>query len=187
MLDGLPIEAAEQVSKGQGCRSKHASRLTCDYLEGEESTAPHGSSCPLHTLCFTLHIRFWSPAQAAAKSKYSGRLTCDFLHDSSFPPPPPPCPTLPFPPPPPCSTLPFPPAPPPSQAAAKSKYSGRLTRDFLRERFHHAMFDRVRNLDCSGLKIRDVGVVFLAEEFEFLQVRRGGVACGCCRVGGCIS
>lgn len=71
----------------------------------------------------------------------------------------------------------FPPTPPPPQAAAKSKYSGRLTRDFLRERFHHAMFDRVRDLDCSGLKIRDVGVVFLAEEFEFLQVRPSG-ECG---------
>ena len=39
------------------------------------------------------------------------------------------------------------------QAAAKSKYSGRLTRDFLEERLGHAMFDRIRDMDCSGLKV----------------------------------
>lgn len=166
VLDGVPIEAAEQVRKGQGFKSKHASHLTCDYIEREESTALHDSPCPLHTQ----HIRFWSPAQAAAKSKYMGRLTCDFLRDSLCPPSPPPCATSPFP----------PLLRPASQAAAKSKYSGRLTRDFLHERFHHAMFDRVRDLDCSGLKIRDVGVVFLAEEFEFLQVRSGGEGRGLC-------
>ena len=39
------------------------------------------------------------------------------------------------------------------QAAAKSKYSGRLTRDFLEERLGHGMFDRIRDMDCSTLKV----------------------------------
>ncbi|GAX73782.1 hypothetical protein CEUSTIGMA_g1233.t1 [Chlamydomonas eustigma] len=55
------------------------------------------------------------------------------------------------------------------QAAAKSRYSGRLTKEFLEERLGHCMFDRIRDMDCSQLRIRDVGTVFLAEEFEALQ------------------
>lgn len=37
------------------------------------------------------------------------------------------------------------------------------------------LFDRIRDLDCGGLKVRDVGTAFLAEELEGLQVssRRG--------------
>ncbi|GLC71381.1 hypothetical protein PLESTF_001109300 [Pleodorina starrii] len=54
-------------------------------------------------------------------------------------------------------------------AAAKNKYAGRLTADFLEERLGHRLFDRIRDLDCSGLRIRDVGVVFLMEDLEGLQ------------------
>ncbi len=63
------------------------------------------------------------------------------------------------------------------QAAAKNRYAGRLTADFLEERLGHRLFDRIRDLDCSGLKIRDVGSVFLSEDMEGLQVGdrgRGG-------------
>ena len=56
--------------------------------------------------------------------------------------------------------------------APASRYAGRLTSDFLEERLGHRLFDRIRDLDCSGLKIRDVGSVFLAEELEGLQVKR---------------
>ncbi|KAG2449146.1 hypothetical protein HYH02_005893 [Chlamydomonas schloesseri] len=55
------------------------------------------------------------------------------------------------------------------QAAAKNKYAGRLTADFLEERLGHRLFDRIRDLDCSGLKIRDVGSVFLGEDMDGLQ------------------
>ncbi|KAG2444570.1 hypothetical protein HXX76_001315 [Chlamydomonas incerta] len=55
------------------------------------------------------------------------------------------------------------------QAAAKNRYAGRLTADFLEERLGHRLFDRIRDLDCSGLKIRDVGSVFLGEDMEGLQ------------------
>lgn len=58
------------------------------------------------------------------------------------------------------------------QAAAKNRYAGRLTADFLEERLGHRLFDRIRDLDCSGLKIRDVGSVFLSEDMEGLQVGR---------------
>ncbi len=40
------------------------------------------------------------------------------------------------------------------QAAAKSKYSGRLTLEFLEEKIGHRMLDRVRDLDVSGVKVR---------------------------------
>lgn len=42
------------------------------------------------------------------------------------------------------------------QAAAKSKYSGRLTLEFLEERLGHRLFSRIRELDVSGLKVRVV-------------------------------
>jgi hypothetical protein len=57
------------------------------------------------------------------------------------------------------------------QAAARNRYAGRLTLHFLEERLGHRLFDRIRDLDCSGLRIRDVGAVFLSEELEGLQVR----------------
>ena len=44
------------------------------------------------------------------------------------------------------------------QAAAKSKHSGRLTRDFLEERLGHTMFDQIRDMDCSSLKVDPVDV-----------------------------
>ncbi|KAF5838089.1 hypothetical protein DUNSADRAFT_3398 [Dunaliella salina] len=55
------------------------------------------------------------------------------------------------------------------QASAKSKYSGRLTLEFLEERLGHRLFDRIRELDVSGLKVRDVGSVFLGPELGLLQ------------------
>lgn len=39
------------------------------------------------------------------------------------------------------------------QAAAKSKYSGRLTLEFLEDRLGHSEFNRIRVLDISGLKV----------------------------------
>ena len=38
-------------------------------------------------------------------------------------------------------------------AAAKSKHSGRLTRDFLEERLGHSMFNQIRDMDCASLKV----------------------------------
>ncbi len=38
------------------------------------------------------------------------------------------------------------------QAAANAKYAGRLTLDFLEEKLGHRMFDRIRDLDVSGIK-----------------------------------
>lgn len=55
------------------------------------------------------------------------------------------------------------------QAAARNKYAGRLTLDFLEERLGHRAFDRIRELDCSSLKIRDAGSVFLGDDFAGLQ------------------
>ena len=49
------------------------------------------------------------------------------------------------------------------QAAAKSKHSGRLTRDFLEERLGHTMFDQIRDMDCSSLKVDPVAPVDLAD------------------------
>ncbi|GMH33137.1 hypothetical protein BSKO_00971 [Bryopsis sp. KO-2023] len=54
------------------------------------------------------------------------------------------------------------------QASAKSQYAGRLTLEFLEERLGHRFFDRIRELDISGLRLRDVGRVFQVE-FESLQ------------------
>lgn len=55
------------------------------------------------------------------------------------------------------------------QAAAKAKYSGRLTLDFLEEQLGHTQYSAIRSLDLSGLKIRDVGSVFTAGGFDLLQ------------------
>lgn len=45
------------------------------------------------------------------------------------------------------------------QAAAKNRYAGRLTLDFLEDRVGHRYFDRIRELDISGeLKGRDTSV-----------------------------
>ena len=38
-------------------------------------------------------------------------------------------------------------------ASARSKYSGRLTLEFLEEKLGHRMFDRIRDLDAAGLKV----------------------------------
>jgi hypothetical protein len=57
------------------------------------------------------------------------------------------------------------------QAAAKSRYAGRLTLDYLEEKIGHKFFTHIRELDISGLRIRDVHSVFAGEEFESLLVR----------------
>lgn len=46
------------------------------------------------------------------------------------------------------------------QASAKSQYAGRLTLEILEEKLGHRYFDRIRELDISILKLRDVGSVF---------------------------
>ncbi|MEW5304785.1 MAG: hypothetical protein WDW36_007372 [Sanguina aurantia] len=52
------------------------------------------------------------------------------------------------------------------QASAKGKYSGRLTSEFLQDRLGHAAFDRILDLDLAGLKVRDVGTVFLSPDWS---------------------
>eukprot|EP00854_Cymbomonas_tetramitiformis_P014094 gene14094-16667_t len=55
------------------------------------------------------------------------------------------------------------------QAAAKSKYAGKLTLDFLEERVGHRFFEHLRELDLSGFRIRDLGKVFQSEDFICLR------------------
>jgi len=55
------------------------------------------------------------------------------------------------------------------QATAKSKYAGRLTRDFLEEKVGHRFFEHLRELDLSAMRVRDLGQVFLGEEFVQLR------------------
>jgi hypothetical protein len=49
------------------------------------------------------------------------------------------------------------------QAAAKSKYAGKLTMDFLEERVGHRFFEHLRELDLSGFRLRDLGDIFHRE------------------------
>lgn len=46
------------------------------------------------------------------------------------------------------------------QANAKNQYAGRLTLEMLEEKLGHRYFDRLRDLDISGLRLRDLGQVF---------------------------
>lgn len=55
------------------------------------------------------------------------------------------------------------------QAAAKSKYAGKLTMDFLEERVGHRFFEHLRELDLSGFRLRDLGDIFHREEFAHLR------------------
>lgn len=59
------------------------------------------------------------------------------------------------------------------QAAAKAKYSGRLTTDFLEEKLGHRSFDRIRDLDVSGLKVCVWGAASWGLEAERWWVASG--------------
>lgn len=53
------------------------------------------------------------------------------------------------------------------QAASGNLYAGRLTLDGLVEHVGHSHFDRLRELDLSGLGLKEVGDVFAREEGHF--------------------
>eukprot|EP00955_Chlamydomonas_euryale_P023829 250849-Chlamydomonas_euryale.AAC.7 len=55
------------------------------------------------------------------------------------------------------------------QAAAKSKYSGRLTREAVEEQLGHSSFERLASLSLTALRIRDVGSVFMCPEWQALR------------------
>ena len=53
------------------------------------------------------------------------------------------------------------------QAASRNLYAGRLTMDGLVEYVGHSHFERLRELDLSGLGLKEVGDVFAREEGHF--------------------
>ena len=53
------------------------------------------------------------------------------------------------------------------QAASRNLYAGRLTLDSLAERVGHSRFERLRELDLSGMALRELGDVFTKEEGHF--------------------
>lgn len=53
------------------------------------------------------------------------------------------------------------------QAASRNLYAGRLTLDGLVEHVGHSHFERLRELDLSGLGLREVGDVFTREGGHF--------------------
>ena len=55
------------------------------------------------------------------------------------------------------------------QAAARSKYLGRLTVDMLEEQVGHRFFDHLRDLDISNLRLRDVCHAFSGGAFANLR------------------
>mmetsp|Transcript_34109 Transcript_34109/g.96662 ORF Transcript_34109/g.96662 Transcript_34109/m.96662 type:complete len:1474 (-) Transcript_34109:585-5006(-) len=55
------------------------------------------------------------------------------------------------------------------QSAAKNKYAGRLTMDMLEAKVGHRAFERLRELNISGLRIRDVASCLQTPEFSGLQ------------------
>ena len=57
---------------------------------------------------------------------------------------------------------------PTEQAAARSKYLGRLTIDMLEEQVGHRFFDHLRDLDISNLRLRDVFHAFSSGAFTNL-------------------
>ena len=54
------------------------------------------------------------------------------------------------------------------QAAAKGKYAGRLTRDFLEDKVGRRVFETLRELELTNLRVRDLGLVFMAPDFANL-------------------
>ena len=53
------------------------------------------------------------------------------------------------------------------QAASRNLYAGRLTLDSLAERVGYSHFDRLRELDLSGMGLRELGDVCTKEEGHF--------------------
>ena len=50
------------------------------------------------------------------------------------------------------------------QAASRNLYAGRLTLDSLVERVGHSHFERLRERDLSGMRLKELGDVFTKEE-----------------------
>ncbi|DBA66636.1 TPA: Leucine-rich repeat-containing protein 9 [Trebouxia sp. C0005] len=57
------------------------------------------------------------------------------------------------------------------QAASRNLYAGRLTLDSLVERVGHSHFDRLREMDLSGMGLRELGDVFTKEEGHFTGIQ----------------
>ena len=55
------------------------------------------------------------------------------------------------------------------QAVAKNRYAGKLTRDFLEDKVGRRYFHSLRELDLCQMRVRDIGGVFFAEDFEQLE------------------
>lgn len=54
-------------------------------------------------------------------------------------------------------------------SAARNTYAGRLSREFLEQQLGYNRLYHIRELNLAGLRIRDVGTVFLTPDFETLQ------------------
>lgn len=57
------------------------------------------------------------------------------------------------------------------QAASRNLYAGRLTLDSLVERVGHSHFERLREVDLSGMGLKELGDVFTREEGHFTGVQ----------------
>jgi len=57
------------------------------------------------------------------------------------------------------------------QAASRNLYAGRLTLDSLVERVGHSHFERLREVDLSGMGLKELGDVFTKEEGHFTGIQ----------------
>lgn len=57
------------------------------------------------------------------------------------------------------------------QAASRNQYAGRLTLDSLLERVGHSHFERLREVDLTGMGLKELGDVFMREEGHFTGVQ----------------
>ncbi|DBA94023.1 TPA: Leucine-rich repeat-containing protein 9 [Trebouxia sp. C0004] len=57
------------------------------------------------------------------------------------------------------------------QAASRNLYAGRLTLDSLVERVGHSHFERLREMDLSGMGLKELGDVFTKEEGHFSGIQ----------------
>jgi len=57
------------------------------------------------------------------------------------------------------------------QAASRNLYAGRLTLDSLVERVGHSHFERLREMDLSGMGLKELGDVFTKEEGHFTGIQ----------------
>lgn len=55
------------------------------------------------------------------------------------------------------------------QAQAKAKFAGKLTMELLQDKIGDQYFDRMNDMDLNGLKIRDLGGIFLHNDFESIR------------------